>query len=96
MIGNQRVRTINTNDDEAIARAAKEIASYLSGRGQVAETIDGITHWWILRQRLYEERQCVERAVEYLCDEGLIEKRTLGDGSILYVATGNCSDENET
>ena len=70
------------------------IANYLCSRERVADTLDGITHWWILRQQIYEEKRRIEEAVEYLCKQGSIEKRVLADGTVLYIATAVCRENN--
>ncbi len=69
---------------EEIAQLADEITRYLQDHEDVADTIDGIAHWWILRQRLFEERSKVEQAMEYLRAKGVVVGRELGDGEILY------------
>lgn len=84
---------ININDAKAIERTAKLIVAYLCSRKQASDTIDGIANWWIMRQRLHEEKRHVEQAVEFLFDQGLIEKRTLSDGSVLY--TANCNSNKQ-
>ena len=86
---------ININDAKAVERTAKLIVAYLCSREQAADTIDGISNWWVMRQRLHEEKLYVEQAVDFLCDQGLIEKRTLSDGSVLYIAIGNSCDSDK-
>lgn len=79
------------DEDPDIKALAQEIAHYLQGREHVADTLDGILQWWILRQRLHEERRRVERAVDYLFRQGLISARELPDGRRLY--SGRQSDD---
>ena len=74
------------DDDRDVETVATEIAKYLKQRAHVADTIEGIAQWWLMRQRLWEERQKVEMAVEYLCKQGVIHKRVMKDGSVLYIA----------
>ncbi|MGD8926490.1 MAG: hypothetical protein PVG20_06555 [Thioalkalispiraceae bacterium] len=76
----------NDDKDDDVISVAEEIARYLKGRQQVADTIDGIAEWWIIRQRIHEERERVEKAVEYLLNVGLIKKRVLPDGTVIYTA----------
>lgn len=75
----------DADDDPDIQSLAQEIARYLQGREQIADTLDGIVHWWILRQRLHEERRKVERAMAYLYRQGIISMRSLPDGRTLYI-----------
>ena len=74
------------DEDQDVKAIAEEIKAYLKSRGHVADTIDGIAHWWVLRQRMHEERIKVERAVEYLCASDLISKHQLADGTVIYGA----------
>lgn len=76
---------VNDEEEPDIQSLAEEIARYLQGREQVADTLDGILQWWILRQRLHEERRRVERAMAYLHQQGTISIRTLPDGRLLYI-----------
>ena len=76
---------LNDEEEPDIQSLAEEIARYLQGREQVADTLDGILQWWILRQRLHEERRRVERAMAYLHQQGMISIRPLPDGRLLYV-----------
>jgi len=79
-------------DETEIREVAEAITRYLQDRNHVADTIEGICHWWLLRQRLHDERERVERAVNYLCERGLIQGRALPNGSVLYTAS-NKSDK---
>lgn len=79
--------SIDRNDTQADIRAlAEEIAAYLRERGQVADTLEGIARWWILRQRLHEGQRKVEQAMDYLCAQGLVSIRQLPDGAVLYTS----------
>ena len=79
---------IDTNDNQAEIKAlADEIAAYLRGRGQVADTLEGIARWWIMRQRLQEGQRKVAQAMDYLCIQGLVTTRKLPDGVVLYTSS---------
>lgn len=75
----------NDEADPDIQSLAGEIACYLQGREQVADTLEGIVQWWILQQRLHEAHRKVERAMAYLHQQGMISMRTLPDGRTLYI-----------
>ena len=79
------------NSDEIpqdVQLLADEINRYLHEREFVADTLEGISKWWILRQRLQEEHRRVEQAMEYLCAKGVVETRVLPDGVVLYSPVG--------
>jgi hypothetical protein len=79
---------IDSNDNQADIKAlADEIASYLREREQVADTLEGIARWWIMRQRLQEGQRKVAQAMDYLCAQGLVTTRKLPDGVVLYTSS---------
>lgn len=71
---------------EEVFQLAKEISRYLAKREGAADTFDGLVTWWLFRQRLAEAENKVRLAVQYLCDNGVIRKRTLADGTVIYMA----------
>ena len=78
-----------TSDDpgfraKEVQKIADEIARYMKNHASGADTLEGVTRWWIARQRLSEAEEKVREAVELLCDQGVIQKRILADGTILY------------
>lgn len=82
--------TTNNEVSEDVLDVAKQIVNYLDENSNSADTIDGIVNWWLLRQRLQEEKTRVKNAVNYLYEEGLVEKRILADGrELLFRAKKN-------
>lgn len=87
--------------DEETLRVAGEIARYLQRRKKIAEvetvadTLEGISQWWLLRQRLYEEQQRVEKAIRYLCQQGLVEERLQADGRTIYISRSSPQSDTE-
>ena len=73
---------------EEIEEIADEIARYASQHMSGADTVEGITKWWIPAQRLREAEDKVREAVESLCERGVMQKRVLADGTVLYSAAG--------
>lgn len=71
---------------EEVFHLAAEISRYLAQREGAADTFEGLVTWWLFRQRLAEAENKIRLAVQYLCDHGVIRKRTLADGTILYMA----------
>lgn len=71
---------------EDVFQLATEISCYLAQREGAADTFDGLVTWWLFRQRLSEVEHKVRLAVEYLCDQGVIHKRVMADGSTLYTS----------
>lgn len=69
-------------DDRGVL--AQEIAKYLAETGTMADTADGIAQWWLTQQRVQEGRKKVEEALDYLVAQGLVTRRVLPDGKVLY------------
>ena len=71
-------------EDDSVALC---ILAYLSRCPQAADTVEGIAHWWIMRQRLVESVEEVQRSIESLKAKGLISEHTGPDGRSIFTAT---------
>lgn len=78
---------------EDVVQLSSEITAYLKGREGAADTFDGLVTWWLYRQRFADTQKKIQLAIDYLCHKGVIDKRILADGSVLYIATGRNLDE---
>ncbi len=76
------------NPEVDVESLAREILRYLEAHGEAADTVDGIARWWIKRQRLEETRWRVQRALDYLVDEALVQSKVTPAGRILYMLPG--------
>ena len=74
-----------TSEKSHVHDTAEEISRYLAEHPDAADTLDGIQQWWLFRQRLDESLDLVSRAVEDLIRRGVVERRRLADGTILFV-----------
>ncbi len=70
--------------DAQIEKIANEISRYLEQHQFAADTLEGICHWWITRQRIEEDQKRVLAALEYLMEQQKLSCRQLPDGTILY------------
>ncbi|SFG14057.1 MULTISPECIES: hypothetical protein [Neptunomonas] len=80
-------------DDTEIKRIASEINRYLGNHPHGGDTIDGITRWWIPRQRIEETSLLVQQALDYLVSESRIERKTSPDGRYLYFGAAPLRDD---
>lgn len=64
---------------------ADQIVSYLASHQRSADTLEGIARWWLLRQRLEEETAKVQRAVDHLCEGGLLKGVPVHGGDTVYM-----------
>ncbi|MGS2718693.1 hypothetical protein ACVBE9_11000 [Eionea flava] len=53
---------------------ARLIEEYLRSHPEAMDSFDGISKWWITRQKLYESADAVNSALGMLVDKGVIEK----------------------
>lgn len=75
------------NDEKAVAAVAAEIKRYLEAHPNAADSVEGITRWWLARQRFEEATQTVQRALDHLVTEGEVVKSVTGEGRLLYSRT---------
>lgn len=85
----------NNPPGDEVQDLAREIVAYLQQRRRVADTLEGISHWWIARQRLQEAEHKVREAVDYLCRQGVLERRVSADGRVIYSASQAGADDSD-
>lgn len=61
-------------DNDVTLRLAREIIRYLESRPEAADTVEGISKWWLMQQRFQNSILEVEGALDYLEGQKLIEK----------------------
>jgi hypothetical protein len=70
-------------DDE---KTAQDILAYLQEHPGSGDTVEGISRWWVLRQRINESVEMVRQVLEHLGKEGLVQARRMADGRTIYFA----------
>ena len=73
--------------DEHVDELASEVLAYLRDHPEAGDTADGITQWWIHRQRLAVIRAAVQAALDRLVEAGHLVRRTTGSGQVFYSAS---------
>ena len=63
---------------------AQQILEYLHEHPHACDTLEGIARWWVMRQRLNESVDVIQRALERLKTEGVIEEHKGPDRRTLY------------
>jgi len=76
------------NDDEIVA-ISQEIKSYLMEHPNAVDSLEGITKWWLTRQRYEEAITKVKKSLDKLVADGDISKRFIADGKIVYAKFEN-------
>lgn len=67
-----------------IYNTAEAIERYLSARPQAAETVEGITRWWLVRQQYEDSLDLVQEALDLLVERGEVEKLFISGGHPIY------------
>jgi Fe2+ or Zn2+ uptake regulation protein len=67
-----------------VIETAAAIERYLASRPQAAETVEGIAHWWLVRQRYDDSVDMVQRALDLLVERGVVERLALSGGQPMY------------
>ncbi len=60
------------------------VLAYLRMHPQAADTLQGITRWWLPQQRYERELERIEGALKVLAARGQLQVRALPDGTALY------------
>jgi hypothetical protein len=63
---------------------SQEIAEYLRSHPEASDTLEGITEWWLLSQRIYSETKKVQEAVAILIEKGRLVAIKGKDSKIRY------------
>lgn len=63
---------------------AQQIARYLEEHPNAADTLEGVVHWWLARQRYEDSVQTVEVALAWLVEQGLVTKQIAPGGQNVY------------
>ena len=79
---------MGTNPDAELDALAGEILRYLQTHAEAADTLEGIAHWWIKRQRLEETKVRVQRALDHLVNAAKLQSRVTPAGRTLYSLPG--------
>ena len=77
--------TISPTDSD-IERIALEIERYLSQHSDARDTAQGIARWWLAAAHIKTDIPRVEAALESLIQRGVVQRRKLAGGSVVYSA----------
>jgi len=73
--------------EQEVLDIAHNISCYLDRHENAADTLEGVIKWWLKRQCCEESEVQVQRAIDYLCCQGRINKIILSEGKALYAST---------
>jgi len=72
------------DNTEIISEIAGEIVRYLMAHEKAADTLEGVAGWWITQRYFETSLELVLKALELLCQQGIICVVPLVDGNLLY------------
>ena len=67
---------------------AHTIQQYLDANPDAADSAEGIRRWWLPPALAEESPETVEEALDRLVTAGVIQRRPLPDGRVLYAKRG--------
>lgn len=78
---------MSSDRKQTIKKIAEQIESYLLRHPDATDTLEGITKWWLTRQRFEEATTLVQKALDDLLSRGSIVQSTSADKQCLYRST---------
>ena len=72
------------SESSDIRYIAKEIEKYLNDHPKAADTIEGITEWWLIRQGFEVSIEMVQKALAYLVSTSVVVIKTNLSGKKVY------------
>lgn len=79
-------------DSNATSDLAAVILRYISSRPNACDTLEGVTDWWLARQRYEDSYTGVAAALKLLIERGQAEAILAADGHVIYRAVERASD----
>ena len=70
--------------EDNVKSIAAEIMTYLHERPLASDSLDGITHWWLVQQAITKNIDLVEQALEQLAQEGKVMKKMNANHESIY------------
>lgn len=71
-------------NDSEVQQIAVQIESYLANHPHAADTLEGISKWWIPGKRIEASRFIVEQALDYLYAKSVIKFNYNPSGNKVY------------
>ncbi|MCP3669610.1 MAG: hypothetical protein GY814_04125 [Gammaproteobacteria bacterium] len=70
--------------EDDVKSIAAEIMKYLHQRPMASDSLDGITHWWLVQQEITKNMDLVEQALTQLAQEGKVSKKMSANREAIY------------
>lgn len=80
-------------DSKTMVDLAALILRYISARPDACDTLEGVSDWWLARQRFEDSRADVAAALQWLIDRGQAQAVRAADGHVVYRAVDSGNNE---
>ncbi|WLQ17090.1 hypothetical protein O5O45_14310 [Hahella aquimaris] len=70
--------------EDDILKVCRKIVEYLKSHPSAADSLQGVMRWWLAEEADAYSWDSVQRALEGLARQGVIGRRTLSDGGVIY------------
>ncbi len=67
-----------------MTRIAAAVERYLSDHKSAADSLENVMKWWLSHQRYQEALEDVQKALDYLVNNGRIVKTKNTDGTFIF------------
>lgn len=84
-----QIEQLEKIDYDLLSDIQFQVLSYLEHCPDAADTVEGIRQWWVLHQIAKLSKDRVQRALDQLVDQNLIESRVLDDGRHVFKRSVN-------
>jgi hypothetical protein len=86
---------VSDDKGERKRRMTREILDYLSTHPSAADTVEGITRWWLGLSPCEPDTKAVEEALEDLVEMNIVRKTWKGDGQAIYARQRTAADNED-
>ncbi len=70
--------------DSDVQQIADQIECYLKNHPNAADTIEGISKWWLPGQGIDVSRLIIQKALDYLCSKSVVKCNANLSGNKVY------------
>ena len=75
---------MSISNDSDVKQIAECIVSYLNSHPNAADTVEGITEWWLLRQQIEVSSALVQQALDCLVSKSVVKFNVNLSGNKVY------------
>ena len=66
-------------DRETDDEIANAVRAYLTEHPQAMDTVEGIAHWWLMRQHVRVQVEALSRVLHAMAEAGVLDELGTGD-----------------